>query len=160
MARTQTPTQRELSEMCEHVGYEAAQVQWTAARLSEMGTKSRERNAMLTAYLAHTRNLLNFLCPPEAKDRRNGDVFAFDYIEGGESAWRHFCSPAQVGKWMGHSVPEVHKAISTRSGHLSLARRKKLRWRVWSIASGLDRAFACFLDAVSPEHRAEIRRHS
>lgn len=136
--------------MVEHVAYDMNEVeaQYRAVAI-EGGPTGSARNAAVLAFLIHARNLLAFYWPPPSRDRREGDVFAYDFVPGLEIA--------QLGN--DPSLSELKKAISTRVAHLCLLRIEKLQWVANVIRDYLTRGCAEFLADLAEPYRTEFARH-
>ena len=135
--------------MVEHVAFDIGQLnaQFSALAVGRVARTPAE-NASLYSFLLHARNLLGFYWPPRERDRRNGDVFAFDFVPG--------LVIADPG--LNQSISEIKKVISTRVAHICLDRTKKVGWSATTIHDVLDDAGSQFLEQVQEPYRIRFVR--
>lgn len=110
-------------------------------------------NMALESYLIHARNLLEFYYPGAAKHRRRGHVYAFCFLQGGEDRWELLNDRTGFESRLGHDVREIHNAISTRIGHVSIDRLNKVGWVLAPISGELLHTSTLFRDALRYPYR-------
>lgn len=131
MARRSDPTPEQLTELIPHIAYDLVQMMEVAKVLPKgRSARSIVENALVDGMLVYSRKLLVFMDAPPRRERREGDAFARDYVDG----WRIPKS------WWAHSNPEVMKAISTRAAHICLARTTRIEWNTDAIAGSITEA--------------------
>lgn len=139
-----TPTSEELKSMSVHLMYEYAMLDGLARKLAKGEDEELVNNALLEAFLIHTRVLLEFFFPAHV---REGDVVASDYL-GSEKAWETI-----RGDLPGELV-EIRKRVGKEVAHLTLQRLRippdEKRWNFLAIAAAIGGILEKFASAVDP----------
>lgn len=148
MARKDSPTEAELLKMVPHVAYDMKQLNAQFEHLPMGRADTAEEHAAINAFLVHARNLIGFYWPPEEKDRRKGDVFAFDFVPGLEIE-----QPDSD-----QTVHDLKGIISKRTAHICLDRIDTVAWAPVPIHQALDDAGSQFLARVEEPYRQRFVR--
>ena len=144
------PTHDELMRMLEdHVMYEYGSMMTIGGQVRP--TQGTEwQNPVLESFLLHSRVLLDFFYA-KPFNRKDSDVFAFHYVDGGEEKWDAVCPRDQARAIFGHEVTDLFNKISTSIGHLTTDRLDKAGWNELVLKGGLEATFASWIQHLTPE---------
>ena len=117
------------------------------------------QNPILESFLLHSRVLLDFFYAKPPGNRKETDVFAYQYVVGGEAKWNHVCQRSGAPAIFGHEVKVLFNKISTSIGHLTTDRLDKARWNELVLKDGLERIFAAWLQNLTPAAHAVLVAH-
>jgi hypothetical protein len=130
------PTSEQLRMLREgHVPYEIKEFAADTVLLDKL-RNTKLKNVALEAFLVHGRVLLDFYYA-KPFNRRPTDVFAFQFIEGGEPRWDEIAPREEAPGLFGHSVDDLYNKISTSLGHLTITRLAKAAWGYPVLGQGL-----------------------
>jgi hypothetical protein len=141
-----------------HIPYEIQQL-GADAQLVQRYRGTELNNVVLETFLIHGRVLLDFYYARSEEWRRKDDVFAFQFIEGGERRWDELAPRSECSDLFGHELRELYNKISTSVGHLSLVRLDKAGWNCLVLLDGLTTLTERWQKNLTPEsHAALVQR--
>lgn len=135
--------------MVPHIAYDLMQLIEVARSVPKgRAARTAAENALIDAVLLYARKLLVFMDPPPRRERREGDVYAVDYIP----TWT--IPPS----WWADANQDIMKAISTRAAHICLSRLTKISWNTDAVAGSITEAMLAFLRQLGHPYSLEFER--
>jgi hypothetical protein len=152
-----------------HISYEINELLVDARRLPTVAPENN--NPVLEALLIHARVLLGFFYAKEeapakvdatgnvsvpARKRPGNEVYAFEFVDGGEEAWNALAPRENVRSLFGRDLRALYTTISTRIGHLTVERIDKVGWYGDDMVRGLSHLIRLWRENLTADAEAAL----